>query len=520
MEKKLTKSIIGFFVYLLLFTSAAIFSLIGYVSEKFADQGIEEMLFYLTSGTEGTSSDVYISAIRGSLLSFFITFIIVCIPLITSKRRKNMGEVRMGKREFSFRIFPNTYKFKFPYALVVLFISLITSYHMLGVHDYIKSLTNYSTFIDDHYVGGNDVSITFPEVKRNLIILFLESMENSMIDKENGGGWNYTVIPELEKIAIDHLNFSNTDKIGGPYSIIGTTWTVGGMVGTTAGIPLKIPVNGNEYTSSTNFLAGAYTLGDVLEKEGYKQMLMFGSDASFGGRDNYYTSHGNYEIFDVNTAIEQRKMLVSEKVWWGFDDTLLFEWAKEEIKSLANGNEPFSMTLLTANTHFPDGYLESRADEEYDTQYENVHAYSSKQVDDFVNWLQQQNFYEDTTLVILGDHLSMQPGDFFKNHIYEGYERTIYNAIINPAAEPVDSKNRIFTSLDMYPTILGSIGVEIEGDRLGLGTNLFSDRKTLVEEFGLQYVNDELGKNSRFYNQTILQNDYYELLKKAKENEK
>jgi len=64
----------------------------------------------------------------------------------------------------------------------------------------------------------------------------------------------------------------------------------------------------------------------------------------------------------------------------------------------------------------------------------------------------------------------------------------------------------------MYPTILASIGVKIEGERLGLGTNLFSQRKTIVEELGIDSVQDELSKNSKFYNENILKDDFIKLL--------
>ena len=40
------------------------------------------------------------------------------------------------------------------------------------------------------------------------------------------------------------------------------------------------------------------------------------------------------------------------------------------------------------------------------------------------------------------------------------------------------------------------MGVEIQGDRLGLGTNLFSSTKTLLERFDYEYVSEELYKNS------------------------
>lgn len=48
------------------------------------------------------------------------------------------------------------------------------------------------------------------------------------------------------------------------------------------------------------------------------------------------------------------------------------------------------------------------------------------------------------------------------------------------------------------------MGVSIEGDRLGLGTNLFSDKQTLTEEYGYAYVNREFQKYSLFYNQVLL----------------
>ena len=50
----------------------------------------------------------------------------------------------------------------------------------------------------------------------------------------------------------------------------------------------------------------------------------------------------------------------------------------------------------------------------------------------------------------------------------------------------------------MYPTILSSMGVEIKGNKLGLGTDLFSDEETLFEKYGIAYVNEELGKTLLF----------------------
>ncbi|MBS4213130.1 LTA synthase family protein [Neobacillus rhizophilus] len=515
---KKNKTIINIFTILLLFITSIIISASIYIKLNFANQNADEMVYYLFNGLNGTSTDVIVHAIALSLVPFLFLFLFLLIPFIRLQKRKYMIDVKIKNKKYCFTILPNKflYKYRIIYSSTVLLVSLVLSYNMLGLHEYIKRITNYSSIIDDNYVNPADVSITFPNEKRNLIILYLESTENTFIDKENGGGWGYSVIPELASIAKENINFSNSDKIGGALFAPGTQWTVAGLVSTTSGIPLKIPIDGNEYTSSNNFLVGAYTLGDLLHKEGYNLEAMFGSDATFGGRSNYYLRHGNYKIFDVNTAINEGKMSEDEKVWWGFDDTHLFDWAKEEITNLANSDKPFSFSFLTANTHFTDGYMESAAENLYKSQYENVFAYSSKQVNDFVEWLKQQDFYENTTLVIMGDHHSMQDPKYFESHMYKGYERTIYNAIINSAIEPINSKNRLFSSMDMYPTILASIDVKIEGDRLGIGTNLFSNRKTLAEEQGILNLNDELAKNSKFYNDKILKDDYLDLIKAKK----
>ena len=95
--------------------------------------------------------------------------------------------------------------------------------------------------------------------------------------------------------------------------------------------------------------------------------------------------------------------------------------------------------------------------------------------------------------------------DFFKN---KSGNRTQYNLILNPSPDLKYSKdclkNRTWSNYDMYPTVLAAMGVKIEGNRLGLGTDLFSNEPTVFEEFGYDYVNKELAKKSEFYNKRIL----------------
>lgn len=65
-------------------------------------------------------------------------------------------------------------------------------------------------------------------------------------------------------------------------------------------------------------------------------------------------------------------------------------------------------------------------------------------------------------------------------------------------------KTTTISTLDLYPTTLAALGVQIEGNRLGLGTNLYSGEKTLAEKYGLDYLNVELLKDSKLYRKKLL----------------
>ena len=56
----------------------------------------------------------------------------------------------------------------------------------------------------------------------------------------------------------------------------------------------------------------------------------------------------------------------------------------------------------------------------------------------------------------------------------------------------------------MFPTTLAAMGVNVEGDRLGLGVNLFSGKETIAEKIGLNRLDKELRKQSHYYKYKLL----------------
>lgn len=471
--------------------------------EAFGDLEPDQILINLNSPTEGTDVGVYISLFEGPVLTTALLTALFCI--IVFPKYKLMYE--KNEKKSSVLSSPFITGLCLFLSLVILVGGCAFGIHRFQLMKLLDSYLNASTYIEDNFADPKTTQMTFPEQKRNLIHIYLESMENTFFSKDLGGYFDENLMPDLAELSKEGISFSHTDKgFGGPFGTTGSVWSVAAMVNMNTGLPMKVPVNGNSYGQPNNFLPGATALGDILKEQGYEQSVMFGADATFGGLEFFFKSHGNFNIFDHQGAIEKGWIPEGYDVWWGYEDDKLFEFAKTELTRLDETGKPFHFVMETADTHAPEGWLSPNAEKKFDTQYANCIYYSQAETVKFVRWIQQQPFYENTTIVIIGDHISMA-NSFFEN--VNDYKRTVYNLFLNPAENVAEipesyTTNRNWAPFDMFPTLLASIGVNIEGERLGIGTNMFSGQQTLVERDGFNKVNKELINRSNFYNNNIL----------------
>ena len=467
-----------------------LFSATRWMMNTWDNLDINQLIFHLIVPLEGTDQ-----AMIWSFVWQVVPFVVVCLIFTIIILKQSFNCDYKGKK---INLIASV-------GLCALVSVGVTSYawDSLDIGTFIANQRESSTFIQEHYVDPRSVEIIFPEMNRNLIYIFLESVETTFMSVEYGGAFEENLIPELTRLAQEYINFSKDDQIGGGYTPFGTTWTIGAMFAQTSGLPLIIPIDGNAMSAQGIFMPEIMTLGGILEEQGYRQVLMFGSDATFGGRRNYFTQHGNYEIWDLHMARALGKIPADYFVWWGFEDELLFDFARDKLIELGAGNQPFNFTMLTVDTHFEDGFVSEICEpfNQFDEQKANVLACSSWQVYEFIRWIQLQPWYENTTIIIVGDHLTMQTSgsSFWDGMVIENYDRTVYQVIINPAREPIMTNGRAWSTFDMFPTTLSSLGVYIEGGRLGLGTDLFSDQETLVSRFGIETVNRELQYRSLFF---------------------
>lgn len=446
----------------------------------------EEIIFELSQPLTGTGDDIIAKYIYKCLVPGLVIAAMVTAYLILFRRSDAVRKVsRIGMF----------------LSIVIAIEAFAYGWVQLDLGEYLANAGKDSSYIEDNYVDPRSVSITFPRKKRNLIYLYLESTEATFADTKSGGAFEENCIPELTALAKENEDFSGSSlTLNGGRAMNGATWTVGAMFAQTSGLPLKTGLDTNGMSSQSSFFPGITTLGDILGDNGYRQTLMIGSNASFGGRRLYFTEHGGYDIRDYVYAQQYGLIPSDYKVWWGYEDEKLFAFARQRLTELSNDPDtPFNLTLLTADTHFPDGYVCEKCDpEEFGgDQYAEVFHCSSRQVSEFVAWCQEQPWYDNTTIVISGDHLTMD-ADFCDN-VADDYERRVYTCYINAAAKnAAPEKTRDYTTFDDFPTTLSALGCTIEGERLGLGTNLFSGKETLTERDGARQMNLELSRRSEF----------------------
>ena len=508
MKKKIKKAL-KIISNILFIISIIAFIVSLYINIFFNGVSFEQLLYSLLE-FKGTNMGVII---KGLIIVIIVLVILYFIKklfsfLISKIKYKVIFNVKLGKKNFIFST-------KALLKVLFIFIFLYSSYEMLNIDDYIYMLRSSTNLYEEYYVNPKDVKIEFPDKKRNLIFIYLESMEMTNASTKNGGFMRQSYIPNLEKLALENINFSNTDKLGGDISIYGMNYTSASLVAHTAGIPLKVSIGWRNYKNYGKSIPGVYNLGDILKDNGYHNYFMIGSDADFGGRKDYFR-HGDYEILDYYWAIDEGLIDKDYHVWWGYEDLKLFEFAKDKLTEISKLDEPFNFTLLTVDTHFTDGYQDSSCKNLFDKKYANAIYCSDSKVGKFIEWIKKQDFYDNTTIIITGDHTSPQ-AFFYRDD--DTYQRTVYNTIINSSVEPINEKNRLFTPMDMFPTTLASLGVKIEGNRLGLGVNLFSSEETLIEKLGKEALEKELKAKSFYYDNELLKDHYYKMKKDLKDKE-
>lgn len=493
------------FFSVIIFLSALAYTSSYWTMNKMDNVRLDQVIFTITQPIKGSDP----GQIRTFIVVPFLGAILISVPMISIMYLVSNCSWQVGAIQWHPKPLLR-YRYMIGLGIISLVAGLSMSVKEIGYADIKAYYFEKTDLYEEYYVDPQKIAITFPQKKRNLVYIFLESMEASYYSQDLGGSLTENLLPHMAQLSQDEgIHFSNSNQLQGMLQVPGANQTASSMVAQTSGLPLRPSANlellQDLSSNSAEYFPGAYSIGEILDQEGYEQVLLLGSKAEFAGRDKYFEQHGNYEIRDYHWAIEQGLIPEDYYVWWGYEDRKLFDFAKDTATELSAKGQPFNLTMLTTDTHFEDGYATDETPDLYGNQYANVIHDSDRQVYEFLKWLKDQPFYANTTIIISGDHLTMD-SDFLAN-IDPDYERTVFNLILNAPQQMSVAKtqNRKYCAMDMFPTTLAALGVQIAGDRLAMGTNLFSDQPTIIEQMSYAAFETELMKQSDFYDEKLMQ---------------
>ncbi len=469
------------------------------VKETFPIEKIEAVLFTLTQNVDG-SQDFAITLIEGilknALIIFVITALIVAAILLTAKQLRNRGILKTKKYPTYLQVSTSITVLTFVFLIYNIFDQLPVINYYLAWED-VNAVPEHSEFYQREYVNPDSVEIKFTK-KQNLILIFLESMEYNYQDSAHGGNLPVNLIPEITEYIQNEQSF-----IPGGSPAYGMGWTMADAVAKTCGIPLTFPPSiSNSFTPIKEFLPGVTCLTDILTKEGYNLIVTKGANLKFSGMDDFLKTHSNPQAYGLLNYVKDPRVKENTISEWGVRDSLHYELAKEHISNLTKQDKPWGLWMFTVDTHTPYGFLDptcSKPDSIPESkQFPYVVSCASRQVDNFIKWAKTQEWFKNTTIAVMGDHASMAEPEIVgitkKNATHYWLDFFINSAKDEP------QQNRIFTSLDFFPTILESIGAEIPNGALGLGRSLYSTNPTLLEKIGQDSLDNALKKRSSEYN--------------------
>ena len=160
--------------------------------EAFGDLEPDQILINLNSPTEGTDVGVYISLFEGPVLTTALLTALFCIIIFPKYK------LTYNKNDKKSTIFP---AIVIRALCLVLAITILVGGCAFGINRFqlmtlFDAYFSDSPYIEENFVDPDEANLKFPEQKRNLIHIYLESMENTFFSKDLGGYFDENLMPD------------------------------------------------------------------------------------------------------------------------------------------------------------------------------------------------------------------------------------------------------------------------------------------------------------------------------------
>ncbi|NLW40266.1 MAG: LTA synthase family protein, partial [Tissierellia bacterium] len=370
----------------------------------------------------------------------------------------------------------------------------------------IADLKKRSEFVEGKYTGLGK--------GKNLIVIQVESLQNFVINHFHKG---QEVTPNLNRLIKEKgsLYFNNYYQQLGRGNTSDAEFVSHNSLYPSMEEPTYVQYEQNTF----------YGLPWILRDNGYTAWALHGYEKDFWNRKRAYVNQG-FQRF-----ISQEDYELVETIGFGLTDGEFFKQSMAYLKELDSIDEnPFYAFMITLTSHNPfemperHQYLNIR-DEYKDTLLGNylqsIH-YTDKAIGQFIEDLKREGLYEESVLVIYGDHFainSLNEDDQKLMTQYLGYpydldEMLKVPLIIHiPGLEANETITRVGSMLDFLPTILNIMGYENQkGIMFGVdlinyeGENFVAPQtyalkgSIITDEILLEMSRDGVFENSRVYN--------------------
>ncbi|ASK63198.1 hypothetical protein CFK37_14100 [Virgibacillus phasianinus] len=385
------------------------------------------------------------------------------------------------------------------------------NYHIydLAVHSKVKTqrvfadgneIPEIRKFIDKE-IKSDDKSSMFGVAKdRNVIFISAESMQNFVINKEVNGE---IITPFLNSLVNDEdtyyfENFYHQTKQG--------KTSDSEFIMENSLYPL--PRGAVFFTHGQNEY---HALPELFKQKGYYTSVFHANNKSFWNRDQMYDSLG----YDHFYGEEAYQITIENSIGWGLKDKPFFE---QSIKYLQEIKEPFYTKFITLTNHFPfELSEEERSIEPYHSTSSTLNhyfptvRYTDEAIEQFFQQLKDAGLYENSIIVIMGDHYGISENHKTAMSQYLGKEEiTPYDHIQLQRVPffihiPGNGNGKVMSGvagqIDIKPTLLSLLGVKAEND-IQFGNRLFiNDRKGYIAFRNGDYVSDQyVSTNGICYN--------------------
>lgn len=338
---------------------------------------------------------------------------------------------------------------------------------------------------------------------RHLFLIQVESMQEFVINEEVDG---QEITPNINSLLEDSLHFDNMFQQIGAGNTSDSEWL----------IHTSLYTKGMEAT--VNFLNGDKmpSMVSMLNNDGYYTTTYHADKIEYWNRDKLYPTLGFDKYYSLTEIPEE------DVIGIGPSDKVMFDFAEQEIVEQLEEGKKIYANLLTMTSHTPFIIpvsekllnLPERFDGTYTGAYLQSIRYTDEKIGEFIEFLKEQGIYEQSMIVITGDHSGLHGTPMEEDdvelvsevigHQYTIKDRFLLPFIITaPGLFEEETVSNFGGQIDMMPTILNLLGLVpnmpiIGHNLLEYENNLLTMRYYLS---GGSYMNGEniyLGANAKF----------------------